>query len=854
MSYISAIREKDTVRVWERVDGKRELRNFPAPWYFFTPHNDGEYDSIFGQKLMRHDFKNHYEFSAAKADCNSSNIQMFESDISPELKVLSEHYYGKPAPDLHVTFLDIEVDYKPDIGFAGPEEGKDYAPINAIALYHNWENRMLVYTIPPTDEVPDHSSFMKELEEIEPLPTDCEVDIIFCKTEFELLIAFLEEIEDSDVLCGWNSDVFDMPYIARRLLKLGNQYFRRLSFPLAAKPRWREYTDRYGVTRDALETHGRTTTDYMELFKKYEVAERPSYKLETIAEEVLPEMRKLEYDGTLAELYVKNYAHFVRYNLRDTEILKGFEEKKGYVELANQMYHISTGDMRHVMGTLKLAELAINNYCIHELNVRVPNNDVDDDSAGIQGAYVLEPQVGMHEWIGSMDINSLYPSSIRSINISPETLIGQFRECERAVEEIKRESMVTLSLMVDGRSEPIEQTAEKWKETLQQNKWAISGYGTVFSQDKQGVIPAILETWYATRKKYQKMMREAKNKEKRAYYDQLQYVYKIKLNSLYGALNNRFFRYYDLRMGESTTGTGRMILKHMCAMAGKLLDDDYNLKAESVIYGDTDSVYFGTHAKTKEEAILIADTVCEETNKTFDDFMRDTFLCTEGFDTIILAGREVVADRGIFVDKKRYILHLVDNEGEAVDKLKVMGLDTKKTTLPAEVSKELNHFVERLLKGEDWDVIANDIVDYKEQLRTTDDLMTIGLPKGVKKVEYYTDQYKIYGDGVRLPGHVAASIHYNKCLEEYEDHENLPITTGMKIKVFYLTSKYGRFHNIAIPTDTQKVPEWFLDHFTVNRDAHIERLVDNPLNNIIKAIGKETPSRQSLMVEDLLEF
>ena len=857
MSYISAIREKDVVRVWERVNGERIVREFTSPYYFFTPHKDGTYKSMFGQTLMRHDFTYHYEYTQAKNDCESNNIQMFESDISPELKVLSEHYYNKPAPNLHVTFLDIEVDYKPEIGFAAPEEDRDYAPINAVALYHNWENRMLVYTVPPNGEFPDHDEFMKKLDTIEKLPTDCEVDVVFCKNELELLSYFLAEIEDTDVLCGWNSDVFDLPYIARRLARIGERYFKQLSFPLAPKPRWREYTDRYGITRDALETYGRTTTDYMQLFMKYEVAERQSYKLETVAEEVLPDMQKLDYEGSLANLYVNNYAHFVRYNLRDTEILRGFEDKLGYVELANQMYHISTGDMRHVLGTLKLAELAINNYCIHELGLRVPNNDVDDSSAGIQGAYVLEPQVGMHEWIGSMDINSLYPSSIRSINISPEKLIGQFRECERAVEEIKKESMVTLSLMIDGRAEPVEQTAEEWKQTLKQNKWAISGYGTVFNQDGKGVIPAILETWYSTRKDYQKQMHDARSatqKQQAAYFDRLQYVYKIKLNSLYGALNNRFFRYYDLRMGESTTGTGRMILKHMCSMAGKLLDGEYNLKADSVIYGDTDSVYFKTHANNKEEAVLIADTVAAKTNQSFDDFMRETFLCTEGFDNIIRAGREVVADRGIFVDKKRYILHLVDNEGEAVDKLKVMGLDTKKTTLPAEISKELNHFVERILKGEEWEVVAADIVDYKEQLQTTKDIMSIGLPKGVKKVEFYTDQYNIYGDGVRLPGHVAASIFYNKCINEYNDKDSLPIVSGMKIKVFYLTQKVGRFKSIAIPTDAQKIPEWFTDHFAVDREAHIERLVDNPLNNIIKAIGKETPSKQSMLVDELLEF
>lgn len=1192
MSYISAIRDRDEVRVWERKNGKRELLTFPAPYYFFTEHKDGEYVSLFGQKLMRHDFDTYQEMMQARQECESNRIQMFESDIPPELKVLSEHYYNKEAPTLNVTLLDIEVDYNRELGFSSV--ANPYAPVNSIAMYHTWERRMVAYAVPPF-ETPDVKEFTRKMNEIEALPTDVTVEVHFCRDEKQLLLYVLAEIEESDLLSGWNCiptyqslwtensiitmddvtvdistfrgesvttvfprtqkrsfrittslgqeietslehrlfikshpigrytdlenlpieeltvadiitrmethavflhtvlrennnpdlidvttdqaylagliytdgtltsltekrsgyrifqsdydflaslplvetkivgphkqnysrgvkrsllsdtansliydgktkrlnktlisqlsfkqfcsflsglldgdgyvshhaiewcnyngdiatlqelcawngfltsvrynpnprlrfltpiqqflslrkdsrwskleehtpldrhskqkaemikfkqfnndvfvqirsivdtgrdvemvdietkthkfvtagavvhncDFFDIPYLGKRIFSvLGPRYFKQLSFPLAGDPKWRK-VEKFNVEHELLDVQGRITVDYLDLFRKYEVAERPSYKLESIADEILPDLPKLEYEGSLADLYRKDFAYFVRYNLRDTEILKGFEDTLGYIALANEMYHISTGLCKHVTGTLKLAELAINNYCIHELGVRVPDNIIDDDTQSIQGAYVLEPKVGLHEWIGSMDINSLYPSSIRSINISPETLVGQFRECERATEEIEKESLVTLSLMIDGYKEPVERTAKEWKTLLKKRKWAISGYGTVFSQEKQGVIPAILENWYATRKKFQKLKKEATDKQTEAYYDRLQYVYKIKLNSLYGALNNRFFRFYDLRMGESTTGTGRMILRHMCSMAGKLLDGDYNIKAPSVIYGDTDSCYFATSATNKEEAVKFADYVAEKTNETFQEFMQRTFLCNEGFDNIIKAGREVVSDRGIFVDKKRYILHVVDLEGASVDKLKVMGLDTKKTTLPVEVSQKLNKFVERFLKGESWDIIARDIVNYKEELRNTTDIMSIGLPKGVKGVEEYTNQYMIHGDGVRLPGHVAASIFYNECLKRYEDKDNLPIVSGMKIKVFYLSEKQGRFKSIALPTDSTSVPEWFLDHFSIDRDAHIERLVDNPLNNIIKAIGKDCPSKQSLIVEDLLEF
>ena len=323
-------------------------------------------------------------------------------------------------------------------------------------------------------------------------------------------------------------------------------------------------------------------------------------------------------------------------------------------------------------------------------------------------------------------------------------------------------------------------------------------------------------------------------------------------------------------MGESTTGSGRAILIHQCAEVAKVLDGEYAepdrreviddkehfgyTDKYSVVYGDTDSSYFATHAKSKEEAIQIADAVGSMVNKSFPEFMRKTFLCGKGYDRHIVNGREIVTNKGIFVDKKRYILNIIDDEGRSVDKMKVMGLDTKKTTMPKEIAKDLNKFVERVLKDEDWAVISEDIVAYKEALEKTKDIMSIGLPKGIKGIEHYTQELKLYGAGQRLPGHVAAGILYNICREKYEDKESQPIVSGMKIKVFYLTKKVGRFKSIAIPVDIETVPQWFLDDFVVDRKAHILRLVDNPLKNIIKAIGYEVPTKQGLLVDSLLEF
>jgi len=881
LSYISTAKQGDQVIVWERVDGKRVVKNYPAPYYFFTKDSEGEYTSIFGDALTRHDFINFRDFRSAKEDMKSYGMDIFESDIAPESRILSEYYYGQPAPKLNITFLDIEVDYNKEIGFS--TISNPYALINSIAIHHMHEDRTVVYCIPPDDSWTDPSQFDDEMHEL--------AEINFCKDEKQLLLYIIAELEDSDVVCGWNSDWFDMPYIAKRVQRvLGERYFKMLSFPEGRKPKFRE-VDKFGSVHETVDFEGRESVDYLNLFQKFEQAERPSYKLEAIADEVLPDLPKLEYEGTLHDLYRNDFQHFIRYNIRDTEILKGLEDTLGYVGVANDMYHISGGLLKHVGGTIKLAELALDNFCWHELNMRVPDIHVPDTSEGIKGAFVLIPQIGEVEKIGSVDITSLYPSAIRSINISPETLVGQFKDKMRAAEEIAKSSFATLTFVYDEDGTVEERTADEWRSYFLEKRYAVSGYGTVFNQNKKGIIPSILETWFNARKEYQKLKGQAMdegNKQSIGYYDRLQYVYKIKLNSLYGALNNPYFRFYDLRMGESTTGTGRAILLHQCAKVCELLDGEYahpdvkkqktksgkyvevgsvpvnKLKDEaihfgysdkwSVAYGDTDSSYFFTHADNDEDAVMIADRVGDLISESFPDFMRETFLCSEGFDDIILTGREVVADRGIFVDKKRYILHIIDNEGEKVDKLKVMGVDTKKTTMPPEVAKRLNSYIERYLKKESWDTIANEIVEYKDQLETTNDIMSIGLPKGVKGVEEYTQNLKVYGEKTRLPGHVAASIHYNLCLKKYSDKESLPIVSGMKIKVFYIKHKVERFTSIALPTDVEVVPQWFLDHYEIDRKKHIERLVDNPLGNIIGAIGKDVPSRQGLLVDSLLEF
>lgn len=901
MSYISAIRINDDVIVWERTPEGRDFKTFRAPYYFYARPEDWYDERLASEetyKTFKGDTVHKYEYPTAKPfqiqrmELIGQSIPLFESDIPPEVRILSEHYYQKPTPELHVTLYDIEVDFDIINGFSSI--ANPYAPINSIALYHRWAKNYVVLCVQPEEIYPTGPApkeFIDKLNAVAPLPSDMNLEVIFCKDEKELLAYFMVEIEDSDLLSGWNSDAFDMPYIGKRAEMISKKLFRALSFHGALEPAFRDYVGRNEQLTTTLDLSGRISCDMMVLFQKYEQAGRQSYKLESIADEVLvddkdqPVLPKLEYEGSLADLYRKNFPHFIRYNLRDTEVLEGFETRLGYIQLANEMYHMSTGVYKHVTGTIKLSELSVVNYCHYVLGGLVVNDitrpDVDRQ---IKGALVLLPQVGEHKFVGSIDVNSLYPSSIRSLNISPETLRGQFVETEYGFRQIEAGSDILLRFQLEN-GDIEEYSAAEWRTKLKERKWAVSGYGTVFDQNKQGIIPAILEDWFKTRKMYQKKMREAKeahNEVLAGYYDRLQYVYKIKLNAFYGALSNLYFRFYDLRMGESTTGTGRAIVLHQCRKVNEILGGEYEInfpqyetmdeaeekgadrntgldspvfngmfQSDEVIYGDTDSTYFETGADNKEQAIKIADYVGKKVNDSYKPFMQQAFLCNPGFDDIIKCGRELVTGRGIFVDKKRYILHILDHDGKAVDKMKVMGLDTKKTTLPKDVSKKLNGFVERYLKGENWDTVATDIVAYKDEILNEKNIMKIGLPKGIKGIEEYEEEYRLDKD-CKLPGGHAAALFYNMCRAQFKDNKSIQIRSGMKMKVFYLTQTFGRFKSIAIPVDIEEVPQWFFDNFEVNRDAHLERLVDNPLQNIIGAIGKEVPSKQSLFVDSAL--
>lgn len=973
--YVSAHRIKDKVYVWERISPtERICKEFNTPYYFYVKDEEGKFLSIYNDRLSRLEFDTNEEFTSAKQTFKNAGQLLFESDINPIYKILARHYYQCKQPTANVTFYDIEVDYSSELGFSSISN--PYAPINAVSIFHYWSRRSIVYAVPP----PGWSG------KIDPELTKL-AEIVICKNEKELLLHFLNEIENTDVLSGYNSSMFDNPYVLKRIeITLGKKALRRFSMDGIDIPRLREM-EVFGNIAYKVNMVGISDLDYMELIKKYDGAPRSSYKLEALADEFLPHLPKLKYDGTLEQLYKgkyprltfkevppidseddiinarvdlelihremdkrgltvgsknvtssdakliaefkvaqtevidRSFAKFVRYSTRDSEILQGFEDKLGFCKLATTMAHTSCGMMKDVFGTLVLTDLAITLYA-HKNLKRIVNDWYEKPDGTIKGAYVVYPRVGMHEFIGTTDFKSLYPSVIRTINISPETIRGVFTGKEEDFNSIRDQVDANLTLTLEDGTTETRHTSE-WPEILMSRKWSISGYGVAFDQQQQGMIPAILTDWFNQRIAYQKKekaaetrMEEILNKYRNGFvgvaptqsvdgyemvnedadeylrlrddaelYGGLSQVYKIKLNATYGAMSNYMFRHFRLDLGESVTATGRKFLEHKGRTINQALGGDYYIDIPLVeddvaeddydwwknetevapnIYkdptcslcaGDTDSIMFLTGADNIDDAIKIANYAAGIANKSLDPFTKRCFLVQDNYLGIMKTSREIVTGKAIFVEKKRYVAHVLDKDGNRTDQIKMMGLDLKKTTIPKPISKVLTKVIEDILKGEDWKLIDRRLVDFKEQLKTVD-FFNLGLPKGVKKVEHYTNEYKTLGMKSKLPGHVAASIHYNQALDQNMDRESMRITSNMKIKVFYTKKKHGKFTSIALPTDIDRVPDWFSDKYVPDIDVtkHIDRLVDRPMGNIFKAIDRIVPTKQSLFADDSLVY
>ena len=544
--------KKDRVRVVERVNGQRVFQDYPARHVFYYTHPAGSHRSIFGDACKKFETTDSRKFKRELAQMEANpKVTIFESDIRQTFRILADRYKGAETPTLNVCFLDIETDWDPVRKWAPPHD--PFHAVTAVTLYLSHVQRLITLVLcPPSLSMEQADAYASKFD-----------DTIVFEDESEMLSAMLDLIEDVDLFSGWNSESFDIPYLVNRIsLILGEDYTRKFCH-WRQRPRPREYM-RFGKAEVTYDFIGRAHLDYMQLYKKHVTQQQHSYALDFIGQIEVGES-KVPYEGSLDDLYKKEFSKFIEYSRQDVMLLVKIDQSKRYIELHNQVAHANCVDFRTTMGSVLLVETAIINE-MHEMGLVVPNKkdpnaeervvnngvlgDVfsDDDDDGpvfakaaehipVVGAYVAKPKKGLHEFVGAIDINSLYPSVLRALNMSPETIIGQVRstETERIIAEraaklpkVKKAEAwegvfhsFEYGHMFDRDAAPMTVDFEDGS-SREMCGWQLYDYifsensnrcitanGTIFSTDKEGIIPKLLAKWYSERKAMQKGSKQA---------------------------------------------------------------------------------------------------------------------------------------------------------------------------------------------------------------------------------------------------------------------------------------------------------------------------------------------------------
>lgn len=736
---------------------------------------------------------------------------------------VAEHWPGEIQFDrnqINVTTIDIEV--QSNEGFPEPDEAK--YPITAICLKNNIDNTFYVWGLGDYDV---SLSIMKENR----------VVYTKCATEQELLLRFLAHWNSPshmpDVVTGWNMRTFDIPYIVNRCRRILDDEKVKMLSP------WGRVEEKQ-VTMMKKQTQlydiiGVSQIDYLDLFKKFGFSFGPqeTYKLDHIAYVVLGE-HKLEYDGSLHSLYMNDHQKFIDYNIKDVDLVDRIEDKIGLMTLCFTMAYKAGVNFNDTFGTTGIWDTLIYRYLIPQ-NIIVPPNK-ESFKSDYAGGYVKDPQCGVHDWVASFDVNSLYPNIIVQWNMSPETIMKG-----------RHDHRVSPDSILEGY---IPEQVEGVN---------IAGSGQMFSNAKQGFMPKIIVEMYDERVKIKKLMIASKkeleacdqsNKQELyrierdiARYENQQTAIKLLLNSLYGALGNKYFRYFTMEIAEGITLSGQMIIR----WAEKHVNDYLNkaLKNEKykdyVIAIDTDSVYVAleqvvktTGLTDKEKILNFLDKFCDEAlesvlDKSFAKLADQLNVHTRR----ITMKREAIANRAIWTAKKRYILNVLDNEGVryAKPKLKIMGIEAIKSSTPGTCREAFTELFQVLINGTEAQT-QKFIQDYRAKFETLP-AHEKAFPRGVSNVKEYQDRDTIYKKGT--PINSRAAILYNHMLVKQGLKTYSPIRGGDKIKYIHLYPNNPTKENVIGFIDVLPV-EFKLDRF-VDNDTQFEKAFLEPAKSIIEAIG-----------------
>ena len=660
-----------------------------------------------------------------------------------------------------------------------------------------------------------------------------------CTTEEHLLLEFVNDwsMNYPDIITGWNSRFFDIPYLVNRIVKiLGQKMANKLS-------PWGWYKENeinlFGNRKQQVfELVGISSIDYMDVYKKFTYVNQESYSLNHVAYAELGE-KKLDYSeySSLHELYKTNFQKFVDYNVRDVVLLERLEEKLKLLEMIISLAYMAKCNFNDVFSPVKMWDCIIFNH-LKDQQIVVPPKKHETKLEAYEGAYVKDPKIGRHKWVASFDLNSLYPHLIMQYNISPETLVGMHTESGLVDALLDKEVDVAF---------------------LKEKNLTMTPNGSLYSRKKQGFLPALMEKMYTDRVKYKNLMLTEQKKgraadtNKLAQYHNMQINLKIALNSAYGALGNQWFRFYDVRNAEAVSVAGQLSIRWAERAVNQYLNkiletenDDY------VLASDTDSLYVTLDSLVQkvgltdtDKIIEFMDKVCEgKIQNVIDKCYDEMAEYVNAFEQKMVMKREVLAEVGIWTGKKHYILNVHNSEGVQYDepKLKIMGIEAIKSSTPEPCRNALKEAFKIMMNGTEDDVI-NYIEDFKTKFKTLP-AEEVSFPRSVKGLAKYHDSASIYQKST--PIHVKGSLIYNKILQNKRLTRKYPkIQEGEKIKFAYLKEPNPTGDTViamlnALPDEFELKP--YIDY-----EKQFSKSFLDPIIGILNVIGWEHERKTNIM-------
>lgn len=844
-------RAKNLIHLW---DDKNGHSTFPYRKYAYKKDPNGQYRSMYGDKLTK----------VAKWDKDESD-ELFESDIPETTRVLVD-IYDSDIPSVGHTVITFDIEVEMVSGLPNTLEARN--EITAIASHASSTKLYDVFVLDKEKKInKNEESFDKDGRK---------VNVHVFDNEKSLLMAFLTYYQSVDptILTGWNIDFFDIPYLYNRIKNVcGEGHAKRLS------PIGQTF---YSPYRQRWSFGGVSILDYINLYKNYNYGLESSYTLNHIATKELGR-GKIEYEGSLDDLFENDLQKFIEYNIVDVDLVVSMDEKLQFIDLCRAICHAGYVPYEDYMFSSKYLEGACLAY-LKKKGLVAPNKPKDrkermqalrdNNEEKFIGAYVKEPIVGKYDWIYDLDLTSLYPSIIMTLNISPETKIGKIKEWDPA-EWIKGEDK---EYTIVGNDDTYTYTRNELAEVIKDGNLGVAANGVLYSQDKPGLIADILDTWFSQRVEFRKLEKqygEEGNTEKYEFYAKRQLVQKILLNSMYGVLGLPAFRFYDIDNAEAVTITGQTVIKKTAEMANIKYWKELGTKEDYNVYIDTDSIYMMAEPLVKhrypnykefdeKRMAQEVNTIAEETQSflnSFYDMLAERFFFIAKDKHRFEIKKEYISKAGFWVAKKRYAQWMILKNGIPCDKLDVKGLDVVRSSFPKAFQDYMAKMLKDILMGKDNAYIDERLLEFKASLPTLP-VRTIAKGGAIKELSKYDNGSWRKDSGLQIanfekgtPAHVKAGIAYNRLLKFFNapfKHE--PIRDGDKVKWVYLKNNPLGLDTVAFKdyNDPKQIMD-FVEQY-VDRDMIYKAELENKVDDFYNALKWQKASVEAQTAKKFFSF